>query len=73
MSGPDVCFADTTVALIVAYNGSSFSGFAKQPGQLTVQGEIEHALSLIFRRDVSTICAGRFGCACGRAGGELRC
>lgn len=59
MSGPDACFADTTVALIVAYNGSSFSGFAKQPGQSTVQGEIEHALSLIFRRDVSTICAGR--------------
>lgn len=50
---------DATLALIVAYNGSSFSGFAKQPGQPTVQGEIEHALSLIFRREVPTTCAGR--------------
>lgn len=49
----------TTLSLAVAYNGAPFSGFARQPGQLTVQGEIEHALHLLFRRDVETVCAGR--------------
>lgn len=43
----------------VAYNGAPFCGFAKQPGQLTVQGELEHALGLLFRREVPTVCAGR--------------
>ncbi len=48
-----------TFSLGVAYNGAPFSGFARQPGQLTVQGEIEHALELLFRRPVETVCAGR--------------
>ena len=48
-----------TLSLGVAYNGTPFSGFARQPGQLTVQGEIEHALELLFRREVETVCAGR--------------
>ena len=48
-----------TLSLGVAYNGAPFSGFARQPGQLTVQGEIEHALELLFRRPVETVCAGR--------------
>ena len=47
------------LSLGVAYNGAPFSGFARQPGQLTVQGEIEHALGLLFRREVETVCAGR--------------
>lgn len=50
---------NTTLSMNVAYNGASFSGFAKQPGQLTIQGEIEQALSLLFRREVPTVCAGR--------------
>lgn len=48
-----------TYSITVAYNGEPFSGFAKQPGQLTVQGEIEHALELLFRREIPTTCAGR--------------
>lgn len=48
-----------TLSLGVAYNGAPFSGFARQPGQLTVQGEIEHALELLFKRPVETVCAGR--------------
>ena len=48
-----------TLSLAVAYNGKPFSGFARQPGQLTVQGELEHALELLFRREVETTCAGR--------------
>lgn len=50
---------DTTFAMTVAYNGAPFCGFARQPGQLTVQGELEHALELLFRRPVGTTCAGR--------------
>lgn len=48
-----------TLALEVAYNGKPFSGFARQPGQLTVQGSLEEALALIFRRPIETVCAGR--------------
>lgn len=47
------------VALRVAYKGAPFSGFARQPGQLTVQGSIEGALELLFHRLVETVCAGR--------------
>ncbi len=48
-----------TLALTVSYNGAPFCGFARQPGQLTVQGEIERALALLFRRELATVCAGR--------------
>lgn len=48
-----------TVALTVAYDGAPFSGFARQPGQLTVQGSIEQALRTLYRREVPTVCAGR--------------
>lgn len=48
-----------TLSLTVAYNGGPFCGFARQPGQLTVQGELEHALQVLFRRPVETTCAGR--------------
>lgn len=48
-----------TVALVVSYNGAQFSGFARQPGQLTVQGELESALSTLYRREIEITCAGR--------------
>ncbi len=48
-----------TYSLNIAYNGACFSGFARQPGLLTVQGELEHALALIFRDEVPITCAGR--------------
>lgn len=50
---------DHTLALTVSYNGAPFSGFARQPGQTTVQGDLEDALRLLFRRDIDTTCAGR--------------
>ncbi|WP_165055288.1 MULTISPECIES: tRNA pseudouridine(38-40) synthase TruA [unclassified Adlercreutzia] len=50
---------DLTLSCTVAYDGAPFCGFARQPGQLTVQGELEHALELLFRREVPTTCAGR--------------
>ena len=48
-----------TLALKVAYRGEPFSGFARQPDQLTVQGELERALETLQRRPVETTCAGR--------------
>lgn len=35
--------------LDLAYDGTDFSGWAKQPGRRTVQGEIEEALGKILR------------------------
>jgi tRNA pseudouridine38-40 synthase len=43
----------------LAYDGTHFSGWAKQPGLRTVQEEFETALSTITRASVSTIVAGR--------------
>jgi len=48
-----------TLALEMAYDGSAFSGFAQQAGQVTVQGSINEALELLYRRPVDTVCAGR--------------
>ena len=53
------CTRELTFSATVAYDGAPFAGFAKQPGQLTVQGELEQALSLLFRRPVDVVCAGR--------------
>jgi len=43
----------------LSYDGSDFSGWAKQPGLRTIQEEIETALSTITRTQVATIVAGR--------------
>lgn len=45
--------------LDVAYDGSSFHGFARQPNLRTIQGEVEEALGRIVREDVTTVGAGR--------------
>ncbi len=42
-----------------AYDGTSFSGWAKQPDQRTVQGEMESALSGLTRNPVELVVAGR--------------
>ena len=49
----------TNICLKLAYDGAPFCGFARQPGQLTVQGELERALSIIYRDNIQTTCAGR--------------
>ena len=51
--------SDVTLSATVAYKGAAFAGFARQPGQLTVQGELERALETVFARPVETVCAGR--------------
>ena len=53
------CERERTLSLTVSYDGAPFAGFAKQPGQRTVQGELEEALALLFRRPVDVVCAGR--------------
>ena len=45
--------------LVVAYDGASFSGFARQRERRTVQGELEAALSRLAKRPVTTVGAGR--------------
>jgi tRNA pseudouridine38-40 synthase len=48
-----------TVRLDIEYNGSEFSGWAKQPGLRTVQGELETALATVLRQPVELTVAGR--------------
>ena len=45
--------------LDVAYDGSGFRGYARQPGQRTVQGELEKALETVLGAAVKTSVAGR--------------
>ncbi len=46
--------------LDLAYDGTDFHGWASQPGLRTVQGAVEHALSLVLRQSaVAVTCAGR--------------
>ena len=46
-------------ALKIAYNGEPFCGFARQPEQLTVQGNLEEALRTLTHTEIETVCAGR--------------
>lgn len=48
-----------TTRLTIAYDGTPFAGWARQPGQRTVQGELERALAVILRREVQLTVAGR--------------
>ena len=43
----------------LAYDGTNFAGWAKQPDQRTIQDELEVAISLIVRAKAETIVAGR--------------
>ena len=48
------------IRIDLAYDGSEFSGWAKQPGLRTVQGDLEDALATVLRLPaVSVTCAGR--------------
>ncbi len=57
---PDGLVAPTRrVALGLAYDGSGYHGFAVQPGQRTVGGELGCALEKMSGRPVAITCAGR--------------
>src|SRR5919198_888209 len=60
--------------LVVAYDGAPFSGFARQRGRRTVQGDLEERLGRLTRGPVVTVAAGPTdaggrGRARGRGGG----
>jgi tRNA pseudouridine38-40 synthase len=45
--------------LTLEYDGGPFAGWAAQPGQRTVGGELERALHTVLRQDVALTAAGR--------------
>ncbi|GAC1424026.1 MAG: tRNA pseudouridine(38-40) synthase TruA [Actinomycetota bacterium] len=47
------------IAILFAYDGTDFAGFAIQPRHRTVQGVLEDRLSLVLREPVDTVGAGR--------------
>ncbi|MBN2013050.1 tRNA pseudouridine(38-40) synthase TruA [candidate division KSB1 bacterium] len=47
------------IKLILEYDGTDFCGWQLQPSERTVQGELERALSTIFKQEIRTIAAGR--------------
>lgn len=48
-----------TIVLTLSYDGTALAGFARQPGQDTVQGRLETALGTILRMPVTITGAGR--------------
>jgi tRNA pseudouridine38-40 synthase len=61
---PDEPATDTGGGLVrlrlaVSYDGSALHGWARQPGQRTVQGDLEQALSMVLRVPVDLTVAGR--------------
>jgi tRNA pseudouridine38-40 synthase len=49
----------TSVRIELEYDGGGFRGWAKQPGQRTVQGELEAALATVLGETVELTVAGR--------------
>jgi len=47
------------IALLLAYDGTDFHGFARQKSARTVQGSLEEKLSMLMRAPVETVGAGR--------------
>lgn len=51
--------ARRVLRLDIAYDGSGFAGYARQPGKRTVQGDVEDALKTVLRAPFKTTVAGR--------------
>lgn len=49
----------TRYRLAIAYHGASFRGWQRQPGLITVQGELERALSILFSENIEVYGSGR--------------
>jgi tRNA pseudouridine38-40 synthase len=49
----------TTARLDIEYDGTDFRGWARQPGQRTVQAELESALATVLREPAELTVAGR--------------
>ena len=50
---------EATLVIKLGYRGAAFCGFAEQPTQRTVAGDLRRALETILRREVELTCAGR--------------
>jgi len=48
-----------TLVVRLGYRGTGYAGFAEQPSQRTVAGELRRALETTLRREVELTCAGR--------------
>lgn len=48
-----------TARLDIAYDGTGFAGWARQPDQRTVQDELERALGRVLQREIALTVAGR--------------
>jgi tRNA pseudouridine38-40 synthase len=48
-----------TARLLLEYDGSDFAGWARQPGERTVQGVVEDTLATVLRHRVELTVAGR--------------
>lgn len=57
----------------LAYDGSGFRGFARQPDQRTVQGELESAFERLLGAAVTTVCAGRTDAGVHATGQVVHC
>ena len=47
------------IRLTIAYDGTAFHGFQLQPGQRSVEGELNRALSELTGEDIAVIGASR--------------
>lgn len=50
---------ELTARLLLEYDGAGFAGWARQPGERTVQATLEEALAQVLRRRVNLTVAGR--------------
>jgi tRNA pseudouridine38-40 synthase len=57
--GGEVPVVTTRLRLTVSYDGAGYRGFALQPGQRTVAGDLAHAITKVVGHDVVLVCAGR--------------
>jgi tRNA pseudouridine38-40 synthase len=48
-----------TIALTLAYEGTAFAGWQRQPGERTVQAVLEEVLAIVEERPVTAVAAGR--------------
>ncbi|AHH15765.1 tRNA pseudouridine synthase A [Nocardia nova SH22a] len=59
VADPEATSVAVRVRLDIAYDGTDFTGWARQPGLRTVQGVLEESLSKVLREPIQLTVAGR--------------